>query len=198
MARREVSPPAALVLAAGRSRRMPGASKLSRAWDDTTVLGAVVRAARAAELSPVVVAGRADAPLPEGERADRQVPVPAGNGRADSLRTGLAAIEPGEVVVFLGDEPAVDPAVVRALVEACRAAAVDAGRVRYTDRPGHPVWLSPAARAVAAALSGETAVWDAVARAPLATFLLDVDRPAPIDVDSPEDLDRARRRRERS
>lgn len=174
---------------------MPGASKLVRPWDGTTVLGAVIRAARAAELSPVVVAGAARTPPTGEEPADRRVPVPAGGGRADSLRFGLAALEPGEVVVFLGDEPAVDPAVARALVEACRAAAADAGRVQYTDRPGHPVWLSPAGRAVAAALSGEAAVWDALSGSSLATFVLEVDRPAPIDVDSPEDLERARRRR---
>ena len=195
MAWGRVRPPAALVLAAGRSSRMPGDSKLGRPWGDTTVLGAVIRAARAAELSPVVVAGAAEAGVTGGEAGDRRVPVPSGGGRADSLRIGLAALEPGEVVVFLGDEPAVDPAVARALVDACRAAAADAGRVRYTDRPGHPVWLTPPARAVAAGLSGEAAVWEALSRSSLATFVLAVDRPAPIDVDSPEDLDRARRRR---
>lgn len=175
---------------------MPGASKLVREWGDTTVLGAVVRAARAADLSPVVVAGRAGVTPSAADGADRRVSVPAGGGRADSLRLGLAAIEPGEVVVLLGDEPAVDPAVVSELVESCRAAEADAGRVQYTDRPGHPVWLAPSARAVAATLSGEAAVWDAVSRRPLKTFVLDVDRPAPIDVDSPEDLERARSRRE--
>lgn len=186
--------PAALVLAAGRSRRMPGASKLTRAWGDTTVLGAVVRTARSAGLSPVVVTGREDDALPGSTGADARVPAPAGGGRADSLRAGLGAMAAGEVVVLLGDEPAVDADVVRALVEACRAAAADAGRVRYTDRPGHPVWLGPAARAVAVTLSGEAAVWEAVSRPPLKSFVLDVDRPAPIDVDSPVDLERARRR----
>lgn len=174
---------------------MPGVSKLERAWGDTTVLGAVVRTARDAGLSPVVVATREDAELPDAENADARVPVPPGGGRADSLSAGLAALAPGEVVVLLGDEPAVDAGVVRALVEESRAAAADAGRVRYTDRPGHPVWLGPAARAVALTLSGEAAVWDAVSRPPLKGFLLDVDRPAPIDVDSPRDLERARRRR---
>lgn len=186
--------PAALVLAGGRSERMPGPSKLTRAWNDTTVLGAVVRTARAAGLSPVVVAVREDEALPGSEGADARVPVPAGGGRADSLGAGLEQMVAGEVVVLLGDEPAVDAGVVRALVEACRAAGADAGRVRYTDRPGHPVWLGPAARAVAVTLSGEAAVWEAVSRPPLQGFVLEVDRRAPIDVDSPDDLERARRR----
>ncbi len=162
------------------------------------MLGAVVRSARTAGLSPVVVAGRDDAELPGAEAADARVAAPADGGRADSLSEGLSAMAPGEVVVLLGDEPAVDPAVIRALVEACRAAAADAGRVRYTDRPGHPVWLGPAARTVAVTLSGEAAVWEAVSAPPLIGFLLEVDRPAPIDVDSPRDLERARRRRDGS
>lgn len=187
--------PAGLVLAGGASRRMPGRSKLVRAWRDTTVLGAVLRAARAAGLAPVaVVAGPgADAAGPDLE-ADRWLAAPPEGGRADSLAAGLAALPPGPVVVLLGDEPGVDPAVITALVERCVVSGADAGRVRYVDRPGHPVWLGPAARAAAEELSGEASVWETVSRPPLRSVLLERPEPAPIDVDSPEELARARLR----
>jgi CTP:molybdopterin cytidylyltransferase MocA len=85
---------------------------------------------------------------------------------------------------------------VAALVERCGEAGADAGRVDYADRPGHPVWLGPAARAAAAGLTGEAPVWERVSRPPLKAVLLEVDEPAPIDVDTPAALDRARQRRE--
>ena len=186
--------PAALVLAGGASSRMPGASKLARAWGDTTVLGAVIRAARAAELGPVAGAGSTSVSSTGRAAADRWLQAPAGGGRADSLATGLSELPPGPVVVLLGDEPGVEPEIVRALVELCEASGVDAGRVRYADRAGHPVWMGQAARDVAAGLTGEAAVWEALSRPPLRTALLTRVEAAPIDVDSPRDLERARRR----
>lgn len=187
--------PAGLVLAGGASRRMPGRSKLVRAWGDTTVLGAVLRAARTAGLAPLaVVAGPGAAPAAPDAGVDRWLAAPPDGGRADSLATGLAALPPGPVVVLLGDEPGVDPATIEALSERCAATGADAGRVEYADRPGHPVWLGPAARTAAAGLSGEASVWDAVSRPPFRCVLLERAGPAPIDVDSPEALARARLR----
>lgn len=183
--------PAGLILAGGASSRMPGASKLVRTWGDTTVLGAVVRAARAAGLAPIYVVAAANVEAPE---ADRRLPAPVGGGRADSLAAGLAALPPGPVVVLLGDEPGVRPDTIAALVERCRSTGADAGRVTYTDRPGHPVWLAAAGRSVAECLSGDELVWEAVSSPPLFAVLFSHGEPAPIDVDSPDALDRARRR----
>ena len=185
-----------LILAGGSSRRMPGASKLERDWGDTSVLGAVVRVARAAGLRPVVVVCRTDVSCPAAAAAaDARVSAPPGGGRADSLAAGLGALPPGPVVVLLGDEPGVRSEVVSVLAERCREEEVDAGRVRYGDRAGHPVWLGPAARERAAGLTGDASVWDAVARPPLRLLELEIEGPAPIDVDTPAALARARRRR---
>lgn len=183
--------PAGVVLAGGASSRMPGTSKLARSWGDTTVLGAVIRVAREAGLAPIVVVA-AEEVVADG--ADRRLPAPCGGGRADSLAAGLAALPPGPVVVLLGDEPGIRADTVKALVEQCRSTGADAGRVAYADRPGHPVWLGRASRAIAARLTGEASVWEAVSSTSLRAVLLERDEPAPIDVDSPDALARARQR----
>lgn len=188
-----MKPAAGLVLAAGESRRMPGRSKLSRSWGDTTVVGAVIRTAREAGLEPVIVTVPTDAEPPRGAgSADRLVRVPPRGGRADSLAAGLGACPPGPVVVLLGDEPGVPARAVVRLVEFCRAEGTEAGRVEFADRPGHPVWLGPAARAVAAIARGDETVWARLVTASLSTVVLRIDEVAPIDVDTPEALTRAR------
>ena len=189
--------PAGLVLAAGRSRRMPGISKLARAWSDTTVLGAVLRSAEEARLDPLFVTSPGVLPdVPPGI-AFTEVPVFGDDaGRADSLAAGLAAIPDGPVVVMLGDEPAVSPVHVVALIAAWDDLGSDMSRIRYRDRPGHPVLLGEAARRAALGLSGEASVWEALTTAGFHGSELVVDDLAPIDVDSPPDLERARSRAE--
>jgi molybdenum cofactor cytidylyltransferase len=172
---------------------MPGRSKLSRSWGDTTVAGAVVRTARQAGLAPLIVTVRAGARPPRGAgRADAFAEVPPRGGRAESLSAGLAACPPGPVVVLLGDEPGMEIDLVRRFVDLCRAEEADAGRVQYVDRPGHPVWLGPAGRLAVAGLRGDAAIWDRFARSSLRITILTAEASAPIDVDSPEALARAR------
>lgn len=187
--------PAGLVLAAGRSSRMPGRSKLARAWSDTTVLGAVLRSAAEAGLDPLFVTASDDLPPVPAGISFIVVPVSGDrSGRADSLAAGLDAIPEGPVVVMLADEPAVRPADVKALVEAWDETDADMSRIRYTDRPGHPVLLGPAARRAASRLTGEAAVWEALHTTGLRGSELVVSCLAPIDVDNPADLRRARSR----
>ncbi|MGI9038859.1 MAG: nucleotidyltransferase family protein [Gemmatimonadota bacterium] len=184
---------AGLVLAAGESRRMPGRSKLSRSWGDTTVVGAVIRTAREAGLGPVVATVPAGADPPRGAgRADALARLPPRGGRAESLAAGLRACPAGAVVVLLGDEPGMLPGTISGLVQLCEAEDADAGRVEFSDRPGHPVWLGTAARAVAADLRGDASVWSRLVAASLRTVVLRLETGAPIDVDTPEALARAR------
>lgn len=184
---------AGLVLAAGESRRMPGRSKLSRSWGDTTVVGAVIRTAREAGLAPVVLTVQAGAEPPRGAGgADTFARVLPRAGRAESLTAGLGACPSGPVVVLLADEPGQRPETVCGLVEFCRAEDADAGRVEFADRPGHPVWLGPAARLAVAGLRGDDSVWDRLVATSLRTVILRSGSDAPVDVDTPEALARAR------
>lgn len=184
-----------LVLAAGASARMPGRSKLDRGWSDTTVLGAVLRCAAEANLDPLFVACPAALPAIEPAGRVTVVRVPSANpGRATSLAAGLSAMPEGPVIVLLGDEPGIRRRDIRALVAAWAGSTADMARIRYGDRPGHPVLLGPTARRLARKLGGEVSVWDTLLAQGLESLEVAVQAEAPIDVDSPADLRRARRK----
>jgi len=185
-----------LVLAAGASARMPGRSKLGRAWSDTTVLGAVLRCAAAANLEPLFVAcpdGRSSIE-PSGRFTVVRVPA-SDPGRATSLAAGLSAMPEGPVIVLLGDEPGIRRSDILTLAAEWAGSTADMARIRYGDRPGHPVLLGPTARQRARELSGDVAIWNTLQAQGLESLEVAVQEPAPIDVDSPSDLRRARRRR---
>ena len=183
--------PAGLILAAGVSSRMPGRSKLRRRWARDTVLGAVLEAARRTGLDPVVVVGSPGTKKAVGATGAIVLEI-ASSGKGDSLATGLAACPPGPVVVLLGDEPGIDVAAIRALCQASRERGLDLARVAYRDRPGHPVWVGDRIRSLAVELTGDESVWDRLRPRVADVGLVEVDMEAPIDVDSPAALRRAR------
>ena len=174
---------------------MPGRSKLARAWSDTTVLGAVIRCAGEANLDPLFVATSGETPRAEvtGNVTVVRVPRPE-DGRAESLAAGLCAMPSGPVVVLLGDEPGIRAAHIRALTAAWEDGSVDMARIRYLDRPGHPVLFGLKARRRAQELSGDVPIWETLCKEGLTEVEIEVDRRAPIDVDSPAKLRRARRK----
>ncbi len=115
---------AALVLAAGRSRRMGTVNKLLIGIDGKPMVRHVAEAVRAAHLAPiVVVTGH------EHERVEttlQELPVTIvhnpsfAEGISSSLKTGLGAL-PADieaVLVCLGDMPRVTPADIERLVDA--------------------------------------------------------------------------------
>jgi molybdenum cofactor cytidylyltransferase len=195
-------PVAGIVLAAGSSRRMPGPGKLLRAWGGTSVVGAVIGTATAAGLAPVlVVTGHdADAVLRASGRDDVLFVHHRGwaRGRAGSLGAGLARLAPlrevGAAVVLLGDEPEVSTGAVARVVAEWRERGTVLVRVRYRDRPGHPVLLDRRTWEAARALHGDAGTWERLVAAGIRSVELAVDSPAPIDVDGPADLAAARAR----
>ncbi|MDH3427702.1 MAG: NTP transferase domain-containing protein [Gemmatimonadota bacterium] len=184
-----------LVLAAGSSVRMPGRSKLTRAWSDTTVLGAVLGRAVEANLQPLFVACAGSREGMPPDLPFTLVPVSGPEvGRATSLAAGLSAMPEGPVLVLLGDEPGVRSVNILALIAAWDPSAADMARIRYADRSGHPVLLGSSARSRAEELTGDAPIWATLLSEGFVPFELAVDEPAPIDVDSPSDLRRARRK----
>lgn len=212
------SPPpvGALVLAAGRSRRMGSANKLTLPVDGTPMIRRVVERVLEAGLDPVVVVtGHERAVVEEivegvvepmvHEIADevegrgrvvRVVHNPDhGRGMSTSLATGFAALaddhEVDGVLVCLGDMPLVSAATLRALVDAF---APDDGRpicVPVVDRKrGNPVLLSTRYLPEIRSLEGDVGARELLARHVHAVHEVPVDDAGVLlDVDTRDALE---------
>ena len=179
---------------------MPGLSKLLRPWNGGMLVEAPVSVAREVGLQPcIVVVGSSAKSLVPALARHEVISLQHGawsRGRASSLAAGLERLLGFEsvqaVVVLLGDEPGVRPEAIRAVADAWRKGTPDLVRVRYRDRPGHPVLLGPSARELALHLDGEESVWNRLIAAGLAGVEVPVDLDSPVDVDVPAALQEAR------
>jgi molybdenum cofactor cytidylyltransferase len=178
-----------LILAAGEGRRFGGEGKLLAELDGRPLLEHAIRAQTAlAELRRIVVVLGARAELLleriDFDRAEPVVCPDWADGQAASLRCGVAALRDAErVIVTLGDQPLITPALIRRFLEA-----PDGARATYGGRPGHPVVLGPCHLAAIPALHGDRG----------AAKLLDGpliecgETRAGADVDTKEDLEAVR------
>lgn len=196
---------AAVILAAGRSSRMPGRSKLLRPFRGQPVVRVVVGTAREAGLGPLVVCvPSVEGPIVEALRglSVRPVAVPGVAGPpVRSVAAGLAALEDDDVgaaMVLLGDEPGLAPGDVRAVRAAWASGSGHLLRPRFRDRPGHPVLVDRSLfdRVTELALSPQAGrgLWELLTRTGIRGTHVTVDRSAPIDVDTPAALRAARAR----
>ena len=176
---------AAVILAAGASRRF-GSMKQRAMIGDQSMLEVVIGIAEAVPLSPVVVV------VPPGLAVPASV-IPVVNpepdkGLSHSLRLAIAALPPriDAAVVLLGDQPTVDPATVRLLLDAPSdrpvAAAFAEGRI------GPPILLRRGAfHLVEAAIGDEglrtvlAADPDLVTKVPVGVHARDVDTPTDLE-----------------
>ena len=178
------APLAAVVLAAGSSRRM-GRDKLALPWREATVLDAVARAARALPVAVLVGGGRDFPGIARVESPRSSL------GQAHSLRAGLAALPGGlaGAMVLLGDMPLVTPELVLELARAFRP-----GRFLvpvHAGRRGNPVVIPANWFGKVMELSGDVGA-RALFTAPGAPVdYREVSDPAVIaDLDTPEDYSR--------
>jgi molybdenum cofactor cytidylyltransferase len=186
---------AGVVLAAGAGRRF-GSPKQLAELDGVPLLQHAIDAMLAVPSldGVVVVLGAAAEHVAAAVRfADAEPVVCAGwqEGMAASLRCGVEAAGDADwVVVTLGDQPAITPEAIEAVVDALHPG-VDAVRAEYRGEPGHPVALSRSVFGAVAELRGDVGAREllgSVAVRPVEAGHL----ARPDDVDTPEDMEAIR------
>ena len=186
---------AAVVRAAGAGSRFGAPKQLELVGGRALVRHAVDAARHAGiELVVVVVGHDADAVIAaagdgvEIVRNDRWI-----DGQSTSLRAGLDALDDRveAAVVLLADQPGVAAEHVGALLDAAGARPEPIVRLRFADGPG-PALLRRAIWDDVRELSGDTGARAVAERRPDLVFEATIASAAPIDVDTPGDLDRVR------
>ena len=179
---------AGLVLAAGEGRRFGGPKQLALLAGRPLVEYALA-AVRGLDRVVVVLGARAEEIRAGADLAGAEVVVCAdwAEGMGASLRYGLGAIgDADEVVIVLGDQPFITPAV----VDRVRALPGDAARAVYDGAPGHPVVIRRPALARAGELRGDSGFRDLLAGIAEVEC---ADLADPLDIDTQADLEVVRR-----
>ncbi|HEX5439040.1 MAG TPA: nucleotidyltransferase family protein [Gemmatimonadaceae bacterium] len=183
-----------LVLAAGASRRF-GSSKMRAMLAGRPLVRWSVEHMLASPVDEVmVVLGREAAGV---RKALADLPVrcvenPAYRaGQSTSLRAGVASLGPAAeaVVIALGDQPAIDPTVIGALIRAYRSTGTLIVAPVYRGTRGTPVLFDATLFAELCAIEGDRGARGVIARDPSRAMLIDIDLPMPRDVNRAADLE---------
>ena len=182
------------MLAAGLARRM-GRQKLLLEVEGRPIVRRSVEGVLPHVEDALVVTGPADTQI-EGALAGLRVrfvvnPHPE-DGQGRSIATGIAALRSGTsgALVALGDQPALPPQVVPALVETFRRAGKAIVAPVYRGVQGTPVLFSVDVFPELLALTGDAGARSVVHRDPLRVERVTFDVAMPIDIDTPEDYAR--------
>jgi molybdenum cofactor cytidylyltransferase len=194
-ARDEEGPVAAIILAAGQSRRMGAANKLLATFDGEPLVRRTVMAAIASKADPVIVVTGHMADTVSAALAGFEIEIAHNpdyaEGLATSLRTGLAAVPANAAgaLVMLADMPDVSASVIDKLI-----AAFSPGQGRSIVLPtaagkrGNPVLWSRAYFPELMALTGDTGARHLLAEHDDAVKAVEIGAAVAIDVDTPEAL----------
>jgi molybdenum cofactor cytidylyltransferase len=185
---------AAVVLAAGGARRM-GRPKLLLPLHGRPILRHAVEGVRPHVDDVVVVTGPDPAgiePALAGLDVRLAVNPRPGEGQGASIAAGVSALRPGTraVLIVLGDQPRVPPEVVPALLEAWERSGKPIVTPVYRGVPGPPVLFAAEVFGELRALTGDAGARSVVQARPERVEPVAIDRPAPPDVDTPEDYAR--------
>jgi molybdenum cofactor cytidylyltransferase len=189
---------AVIVLAAGRSTRFSdgGAHKLLAPIGGDSVIRHSVRAAVDSAVGEVVVITGAESDAIAAQLVDSGVRVVHeprhAEGMAVSLRRGVETLRSsvGAVIVALGDQPTVRPDAYRRIVAAWRESrsAIVVPRYRGPAVPAHPTLFDASTFDELLGLSGDVGARSVVTRDPTRVAQVELDWPAPRDIDTPADL----------
>jgi molybdenum cofactor cytidylyltransferase len=182
-----------LVLAAGGSRRL-GEPKQLLPYGSGTLLDHALETARASGFDQLIVALGGSSGTVRGKvdlsGADVVENPDFGEGCSSSIAAGLSAIDPDSelMVLMLGDQPGVTPAIVRALIAVCDEDTALAACL-YDGGRGHPLAFGKALFGDLRELHGDKAVWKLMERRSGEVVEARVPGPIPRDVDTRADYE---------
>ncbi len=186
---------AAIVLAAGQSRRMGGPNKLLARFDGAPLIRRIAENALASKAGPVIVV--------TGHRADDIAAALQGldvslvhnpdfaEGLATSLRAGLSAVpdEVGGALVLLADMPGITPAIIDRLIDTFATKSAPAIVLpTVAGKRGNPVLWARAFFPELMTVTGDTGARHIIARHEEALERVEIGAAAAVDVDTPEAL----------
>jgi molybdenum cofactor cytidylyltransferase len=184
---------AGVVLAAGRATRF-GGNKVVIPFRGVPIVRRVVERLRAGGVGTVVVVAGAERALV----ADAIVGLAAlvvenpspEMGLSSSIRVGVEALDRDvrAIVLALGDQPLIDPAVVRALIESWEGSNAAAVVPIYRDGRGHPVIFDATLRGALLLLDGDTGARNLLDQLGDRATRLPMDAAAPRDIDTRDEL----------
>lgn len=183
---------AGLLLAAGGASRFGSQKLVEQVGGEPIVHRAAAALASATEALFVVVGSEADRVRGALDGLDATILVNAewSLGLSSSLRRGIDAL-PAVVdaaVVTLGDQPGVDPAVIRAVVSRWRETEQPIVAARYRGIQSHPVLFARSVFVELVALTGDRGAKALIGRSAERVAYVDVDAPPAPDIDTPDDL----------
>lgn len=184
---------AALVLAAGSSRRL-GQPKQLLAYKDATLLDASLNVARNAPVDQRLVtvggAGKEVRETVDFDGFEIVESVHHTEGCSSSIVSSLDEFDDDVdgFMLLLGDQPEVESSTIDAVL--CAARAGDVVVVcRYDDGVGHPFWFGRDTFGALADLHGDKAVWKVIESGAFAVSEIRITGNAPLDVDTWEEYE---------
>jgi molybdenum cofactor cytidylyltransferase len=186
---------AGIILAAGQSTRL-GRPKQLLDICGRSVIRRVAEAALPSGLDPViVVVGNAGMEI-ERELAGLDVQTVLNPdfaaGQSTSMRVGLHALSDDidAVLFLLGDQPTITPSIISAVIGAYRRSGAGIVQARYRGAAGHPVVFDRSLFDALDAVTGDRGARQVIARHPELVQFADMDRDAPLDIDTEADYER--------
>jgi molybdenum cofactor cytidylyltransferase len=187
---------AAIILAAGQSRRMGKRNKLIADLNGESMVGRVAKAALASKADPVIVVTGHEAQTVESKLQGMAVrfahnPVYA-EGLSTSLAAGIAAVPDGcdGAVVLLGDMPLVSAEMIDRLIAAARNGAPDSiALATFDGKRGNPVLWPRSLFGRLTAISGDVGARHVIGENSGRVIAVELGEAAGIDIDTPEALE---------
>lgn len=181
-----------ILLAAGGARRF-GSQKLVALFAGTPVVAHAAAALRSATDDVIVVVGSESDAV---RRAVRDVNAHVVEnpdwalGLSTSIKRGVDAVTDTceAVVLAVGDQPQLDPSVVRAVIGRWRESGKPIVSASYRGVRAHPVLFARSYFAALAELQGDAGARLLIERSGDDAAYVEIDAPIPPDIDTPQDL----------